>query len=258
MWDRKELKARGKAAFKANYWRCVLVALILALITGAIGGAAGGTTGSTYAEQQQQIQQQLESGGPITVGDQTFTSLNDFFENGPTAIATAVLGVIVGALVAIGIVSILLGIFIFNPLEVGCQRFYAENSRTPASLSEMGYAFKNGYGRVVGGSLLRDIFLLLWTCLFIIPGIIKSYSYRMVPFILAEEPELSGTAVITRSRQMMKGHKWKAFVLDLSFILWFLLAAVTLNIVGILYVHPYYYATNAELYHELRRLEAAA
>ncbi|MBR5382154.1 MAG: DUF975 family protein [Oscillospiraceae bacterium] len=258
MWNRKELKARGKAAFKANYWRCVLVAFILTLLAGAIGGAAGGTTSSSYTNQQQQIQEQLQSGGPIVIGEQTFESVEDFLENGPTNTVGAVLGIIAGVIAAVGIIGLLLNIFIFNPLAVGCQRFFAENSSSPARLGEMGYGFKNGYGRVVGAMLLQDIFLFLWTLLFIIPGIIKLYAYRMVPYILAEEPELSGTAVITRSRQMMKGHKWKAFVLDLSFILWYLLSAVTCGIVGIFYVYPYVYATNAELYHELRRLESAA
>ena len=83
-------------------------------------------------------------------------------------------------------------------------------------------------------------------------GIIKAYSYRMVPYILKEHPELSGTKAITLSRQMMNGHKWNAFVLDLSFIGWIILSALTLGILHIFYVGPYIQATDAELYEALK------
>ena len=74
----------------------------------------------------------------------------------------------------------------------------------------------------------------------------------MVPYILVDQPELTATQAITRSRQMMKGNKWRAFVLDLSFILWYLLSALTLGLLGLFFVHPYYEATNAELYQALK------
>ena len=69
----------------------------------------------------------------------------------------------------------------------------------------------------------------------------------------AFNPELSATEVITRSRMMMNGHKWNAFVLDLSFIGWFLLTIITCGIVGILWTNPYYSNTNAALYLELKK-----
>ena len=66
--------------------------------------------------------------------------------------------------------------------------------------------------------LLKDIFLCLWSLLFIIPGIIKAYSNAMVPYVLADNPELGAKEAITLSHKMMNGSKWRAFVLDLSFI----------------------------------------
>ena len=256
MWTRKELKARGKAAFKANYWRCVLVALVIALISGGTGVASSWRSNSSiHHHQQQQIVTAQINGQTYTISnEEDVNELLDQIQQDPEtsqALAVAV-PIILGVVTAVVAVSFVLTILVFNPLMVGCQRFFTENSKSPAALGEMGYGFKGaGYGRVVGTMLLTGVFLILWTCLFIIPGIVKAYSYRMVPYILAQEPELSGREAITRSRQMMTGNKWRTFVLDLSFILWILLSAITLGLVGVFYVGPYIAATNAELYHAL-------
>ena len=100
--------------------------------------------------------------------------------------------------------------------------------------------------------LLRDVFLALWYCLLFIPGIIKSYSYMMVPYIVNDNPELSAKEVITRSREMMNGNKWRAFLLDLSFIGWVLLSLMTCGIVGVFYSEPYRRSARAALYLELK------
>ena len=111
--------------------------------------------------------------------------------------------------------------------------------------------FKN-YMHTFVTLFLNDLFLTLWTMLLIVPGIIKSYSYRMVPYILADEPDLSPTDTITRSRQMMDGHKWHAFCYDISFIGWFLLTIITCGIVGLFWYGPYKNSSDAALYLALR------
>ena len=75
----------------------------------------------------------------------------------------------------------------------------------------------------------------------------------MVPYILLDEPELSPKEVITRSRKMMNGNKWRAFLLDLSFIGWALLSLITCGLVGLLYEEPYRRSARAALYHELKK-----
>lgn len=252
MWTRKELKARGKAAFKANYWRCVLAALIIVLISGGLSAASGFRTSQNAQQVQQQAVVAEINGQSYSIGSQE--DFDAFLQDPAASEALAVImPVILGVIGAIAAVGILLSILVFNPLMVGCTRFFTRNSKAPAELGEMGFGFRGGnYGRSVLTMLITGVFLLLWTLLFIIPGIVKAYSYRMVPYILAEEPELSGRAAITRSREMMNGNKWRTFVLDLSFILWILLSAVTLGIVGIFYVNPYICATDAELYYALR------
>ena len=102
-----------------------------------------------------------------------------------------------------------------------------------------------------------QVYTALWMLLFIIPGLVKSYSYAMVPFLIIDEPELSANEIITRSREMMNGHKWRTFLLDLSFIGWILLTVITCGIVGVFWTNPYMYSTRAALYHELRGTSAA-
>ena len=164
-----------------------------------------------------------------------------------------ILAIVFGIILIACIISFLIRLLILNPLMVGCRAFYMLNSRTKsASIIAVERGFTPKYGRNVGAILLMDIYQALWTALFIIPGIIKAYSYRMVPYILADDPDVGANEAITRSRMMMKGNKWRAFVLDLSFILWDLLSVITFGLVGVFYVNPYIFSTNAELYNALK------
>ena len=242
MWTRRELKERAKAAFKANYWRCVLVAFILALL---IGGGAGSSvrkneTADLTTEQQKAM--------ALLAEDDNLGRLVEGMEK-LSALPSSKIKISLGGL---GLVGFLLSILVFNPLIVGCYRFFLQNSRGPAELNELGAGFRGDWGNVVLVMFLKNLFLALWTMLFIIPGIVKAYAYRMVPYILKEHPELSGTQAITLSRKMMKGHKGDAFVLDLSFIGWILLSALTFGILHLFYVGPYIQATDAELYKVVR------
>ncbi|MDE6232254.1 MAG: DUF975 family protein [Lachnospiraceae bacterium] len=121
-----------------------------------------------------------------------------------------------------------------------------------ADFRELAFIFSNGYIKNAIIMLLRDIFISLWSILFVIPGIIKSYEYRMIPYILAENPEIDRKTAFELSKRMMDGQKWDTFVLDLSFIPWVLLSLITCGIVAVVYYFPYYNLTNAELYAVLR------
>ena len=251
MWTRKELKARAKAAFKANYWKCVLVALILVLMSSAAGNGPRSNVRQTeeideLSADQQQVMEMMSDLGLndgrleylVLVGMQHFSPRHG------SKLAFSLGG--------LGIVGLALSLLVVNPLIVGCHRFFLQNSRGDGDLKHLGAGFKDDWGNVVLVMFLRNLFIVLWSLLFLIPGIVKTYSYRMVPFILKEHPEYSGTQAITLSRQMMRGHKGDAFVLDLSFIGWLLLSALTAGILYIFYVGPYIQATNAELYKAVR------
>ncbi|KOS23666.1 membrane protein [Bacillus anthracis] len=98
--------------------------------------------------------------------------------------------------------------------------------------------------------IVVNIFLFLWCFLFIVPGIIKSFSYSMSYFILVEHPDYSVSEAIRESRRMMDGHKLEFFVFCLCFIGWFLLSCITLGI-GFLWLIPYFYTTSAAFYEEI-------
>ena len=149
----------------------------------------------------------------------------------------------------VGLLSILLNVFVFNPLQVGCQHWFIR-SRTEDNynIGSVGFTFKEGYGNVTKTMFLKQLYTFFWSLLFVFPGIIKSYEYRMIPYLLAENPYMSTDEAFARSRSMMDGEKWNAFVLDLSFIGWNILSAFTLGLVGLFYVAPYQAYTNMELY----------
>ncbi len=239
MWTIDNLKARGKLAFKANYWPCVLVALILMAIVGVPAGRAG----SQAYETSQQTSQILQSDGTLQ-SDSTLISPSPVEVNVRIGTGTAAAG---------GLVGLLLGILVINPLAVGCYAFFKKNSEFgPTQIDELKTGFVPSWGRNVLAMFLTGLFTALWTLLFIIPGLVKMYSYRLVPYILADDPNIEAAEAITLSRQMMDGNKGRAFLLDLSFIGWILLTIITLGFAGIFYVNPYKSATDAELYLAIR------
>ena len=91
--------------------------------------------------------------------------------------------------------------------------------------------------------------------LLIVPGIMKSFSYQMVPYILSEDPDIEPKEALNRSEAMMAGHRWELFVLDLSFFGWIMLSIITLGLGYIFYVGPYMNATYAEFYQALKETE---
>lgn len=107
------------------------------------------------------------------------------------------------------------------------------------------------FGTVFVANILMGIYTFLWSLLFVIPGIVKSYSYAMTNYILLDNPNMTASEAITESRKMMDGHKLELFILDLSFIGWYFLSVFTFGIL-LLYVEPYMMATRAAFYENLR------
>lgn len=98
---------------------------------------------------------------------------------------------------------------------------------------------------------LQGLFVSLWSLLFVIPGIVKSFSYAMALYIYAENPGMGACECITRSRAMMKGHKMELFVLGLSFFGWILLSMITFGI-ALIWVAPYMQATMVNFYNKIK------
>lgn len=136
-----------------------------------------------------------------------------------------------------------------DPLQIGESRFFLETRNYDKTrFTRVLYPFHKGrYSNSVKTSFRKNLYLFLWS--FTIVGvIIKTYSYRLVHYIVASNPNISSKEAIELSRQMMNGHKWEAFKLDCSFLGWQLLSSVTWGMVGLFYSNPYKKATDAEYF----------
>ena len=288
MWTRAELKARGKAAFRSNYWKAVFVAIILSMLT-ANSSNTGSSASNSYHSNSEYSQGYTEpdedmieeygwdamegddwddadddvfddweeipdtdsgSNFTINVSSNIFgTILNSIRTSGLTGAIFGGLGIGITGILAIVLIAVYL--LVLNPLVVGCRRFFYENLKEKAGVGEIGYAYKNGWANTAFVMFMKDLYIFLWTLLLIIPGIIKHYEYRLVPYILAEDPSTELRDALELSKRMMAGQKWDAFVLDLSFIGWDILSAVTFGLVGVFWVAPYRFSTEAALYETL-------
>ena len=149
--------------------------------------------------------------------------------------------------------SFLLNFFLLYPLSLGYSVAHKEllqNGDAAITRNTVRLAFSD-YVRNAVSILLVYLYTLLWTLLFIVPGIIKGLAYSLTPFIVKDNPQLSPNQAINLSMKMMKGHKFDLFYLYLSFIGWILLAILTLGI-GLLWVIPYMQTSMAAFYLDVK------
>ena len=152
-------------------------------------------------------------------------------------------------LVIAELLSIALNVFM-QVITVGYMLYALKVSRgLPAGYADIGNGF-NLFWKITGILVLQTIFVTLWSFLLIIPGIVASYRYRMAYYILLDHPEYGCLQCIRESKSMMYGHKAELFVLDLSFIGWYLLCALTFGIL-LIWRMPYFEVTYANFYGQL-------
>lgn len=287
MWTRKELKNKAKASLKRNYWKTVLIALVFTIVcssAGAFGAATGNGRSTEPVDNEQAITAEL-SGTEVGVTikqtdeadgadiddaplDETQHTI-DLYREGedgqqivgevfghpvdiPLTAVFAVSGVLVVIFLVVLAIAMTVSAFLANPVEVGTARFFTRNLNRSAEVKEVAFGFDNNYLQTVKTLFWRDLRILLWGLLLVVPGIVKAYEYRMMPYLLADDPTLSTDEAFAQSKRMMDGNKWRAFVLDLSFIGWYLLAIPTVGLITIFYVNPYKRMTDAALYEALR------
>ena len=157
-------------------------------------------------------------------------------------------------LAVMSILSLAFSIFIANPLIVALRRYFIKARKKQSTKINVVLDIfkKESWIRVAITMLLKDVFTILWF-LTIIGGFIKMYEYAMIPYILGDNPKMKWKEAFKLSKQMMKGNKWKLFVLDLSFLGWEILSLFTFGLLNIFYVNPYKVATNVELYEVLKK-----
>lgn len=255
-WSRKKMKEIAKSRMKSNYWKAVLVAGIFFLIGtgGAVGQGAvsNNSRNSEQTESVQEVQEELLVSGQDTVSEQN-TEEKGWLENYQRKTVRLVLITSVTGLVLLaGFVLVLLNVFIFNPLIVGCSRFFYQNLEKEAEVKEICYIFDRGYKNAIKTMFFRDLYVFLWSLLFIIPGVIKTYEYSLIPFLLAENENMTKEEAFAESRRLMKGNKWRLFVLELSLFPWLLFTGITFGVAGYFYAYPYFMSISASFYQAVK------
>lgn len=231
MWSREILKNRAKAVLKVSYWKAFLVSLIIAIIGGSDHGSV--TYNNNWGNHN------------------SIHGTNSFLGQSAERFLPLVLFGMAIVMIII-LFALVFRIFLGYTLEVGGRRYFVQAAQNHISLNCIGYGFTEGnYLNIVKTMLWRGFLNFLWFLLLIIPGIVKAYAYRMVPYILADNPNIGYNRAVQLSLQMTEGEKMDMFVLDLSFIGWYILGTL-LFLVGVIFVMPYENATKAELYLVLR------
>lgn len=286
MWNRKELKDNAKRVVYKNYWTAIVVCFLLALLTGEFGTSIIGVWQSEdsinpnyilYKEKSKTQIQDIREAELILSEENIKQTLNETQIKALEAIEANLNSVTksqkyifkvwdainlfelnetkLGILLCIGaIISFAFTILIADPLIVGGRKYFIQaRNESGTKINVIGIIFKKEHWwNIASIMLLRNIYNALWY-LTIIGGVIKTYEYRMIPYILAENPKITRKEAFALSKQIMKGNKWKTFILDISFFGWYFLSVLTFGLLGILYVNPYNAATITELYCQLKK-----
>ncbi|WP_018664149.1 DUF975 family protein [Heyndrickxia acidiproducens] len=210
----QQLKKDARASLKGRWGLAVLVGFLVVLISGGIPS----------------LLQMIASGGPSAYPE-TSDSGGDI-----------IFWLVTAALLPVSVA----GYWIFLAI--------ARNEK--AAVGDLFQLFSSGkrYFKTIGLGVLIAIYSFLWSLLLIIPGIIKSLAYSQTYFIYHDHPELTLNQMITKSRKMMDGYKWKFFLMQLSFIGWGILCLISIGI-GFLWLVPYINTTMAKFYEHLRNNE---
>lgn len=214
--EARELRRIGRENLAGNWGMSVLAALIASLLGGLIIGG----------------------GGSVEIDEELLYQLPDFVL-GILTVYFSVAGIL-------GFVQFIIG----GTIQLGyAQYLLKQHDKQDFRLNDLFSQFDR-FGQGFAQAFLRGLYILLWSLLFIIPGIIKGLSYAMTPFIMAEHPEMTASEAITASKEMMDGHKGELFWLELTFIGWGILCALTLGI-GNLFLNPYMNASYAAFYRSI-------
>lgn len=288
MLRRTELKKRGKGAFYRNWKSCIAICFIYAILVGGTIISFKKEYDIDYRDNIKAININHLS------GDANSEIVNEFiigvmgkqpkdnvlFNNATRGVIGTIsnnisrsgsylFGVLnavnqvifkdriwASVIIIIGaILSLLYWIFVSKVIEVGKSRFFLENRRyTKTRANKLALPYRiNRTLHTAWTMFVKNVYTILWS-LTIVGGLVKSYAYMLVPYILAENPNIKTRDAIKLSEDMMRGYKWELFKLDLSFIGWSLLGIITFNISNLVFTTPYKNATHAEVYMYLRDL----
>ena len=231
MLTSKELRAKAWNSLKGKYWMALIVIFVSGLLI---------SIGSSLASCSQSMTDLVNMVDP--------SEMDSTMQLGALVISIAA--------IAIGLFGLLVNALVGNAAKVGLCNYFIKNTDSKPSFADAFSGYKVKYRRNIGTLFLVDIKPVLWSLLFVIPGIVKSFEYSIIPYTLADDAEISSKDAFKKAKAMMKGNKWRLFKLDFSFIGWYLLCALTLGS-GTFFLMPYISAANAEFYVELKNKDLA-
>ncbi len=228
-----DYRRQARESLNKNWGIAVLTTFVATLLGGSTISSSG-SAGSGSSSFSSGFESGFEAGANSPESSQAIADELARFISENQVLITIVS--IVGIILSIwALATFILG----GPTKIGLCKFnknlYEGNGE--AKLSNI-FEYYDIFLKGFVANLLVTIYTVLWTLLFIIPGIIAAFSYSMTFYILADHPEMDANDAIKASKQMMKGHKWELFCLGLSFIGWIILSGFTLGI-GYLFLAPY-------------------
>lgn len=224
-WTRTDLKNQAKALLNRSYWTAFLVSLFVALFS-------------------MQVNISIDSGVGIRFA--LFQYHWGSYHGMPHYLAYMFV------ILTLMLIAIAFKLFFMNPLQVGKCYYYLNENIEKGKFTNLFAIFSmEGYFNIVKILFIRDFKIFLWSLLLVVPGIVKSFEYRMIPFILAENSTLSSEEVFNKTKIMMTGDKLNAFILDLSFFGWIFVGSLLFGI-GVFFVYPYIDATEMYFYSTLK------
>lgn len=226
-----DFRAQARQALKGNWFIAVITGLIATLLGGAV------SSGPSFS-----LNASISGGLSLRAGGFPLF----FFSPAELLELMALLIPILFIALALGLPYMALG----SVIQAGYAQFNLNlvdgREAQPADL----FAHFSNFKTLFCARLLVMLYTFLWSLLLFIPGIIASYSYAMVPYLLAEYPDMTASEAITYSKELMRGSRWRLFCLHFSFIGWAFLCAFTFGF-GILWLHPYEAAAEAAFYRDL-------
>ncbi len=218
----RDLRRIARESLEGNYWNAVLAAFIAAIF--------GALMVSSNIDLNFDIDQE---------------NISRYFGELPQ-IAKSMIAVVGSFAGTLSLVTLILG----GVVQLGYAQFLLKQyDRKERQISDLFSQFDR-FGQGFLQAFLRGLYTFLWALLLIIPGIIKSFSYAMTPYIMAENPNMTAKEAINASKKLMDGHKWELFCLGFSFIGWNLLCVLTCGI-GIFFLNPYTNAAYTAFYRNI-------
>lgn len=220
----------------------------IAVLTGLVASLLGGSGSSTFNFNLS------FTGSSSSESSASFSDLSTAVQDIPSTVTGFLIG-FVGIILLVALAFAVAFFVLSSVVGTGYAKFNLEllNRQEKPAIERL-FSYFSHWKSLTVANLLRSVYIFLWSLLFIIPGILASYSYAMTSYILAEDPDIPASEAIARSKEMMAGNRWRLFCLEISFIGWAILCTFTCGI-GFLWLTPYQQAAKAAFYREVSGTE---